>query len=92
MVSMDLAKEKLMKLPTHRLLAYYRKQFAKEMAFQHSLYCECCGEPLYEYDNTSDEEYERRKNEHYQSVSQSDSYLKMIKSILATREHINRKK
>lgn len=65
------------KLPTRRLLSYYR---SKRFYFVGSyFFCNCCDTPMWEF---TGEEY---KKEEYQQLGK---YMDDIKKILDTREHI----
>lgn len=72
----------LEKLPTRRLLSYYRsKRFYFVGPY---FFCNCCDTPMWEF---TGEEY---KKEEYQQLSK---YMNAIKEILDTRDHVvNRRK
>lgn len=65
------------KLPTKRLLAFYRSERLK---FYHKgWFCDCCGTPVWELDNAP-----HLKVKYNEEVA----YLDSIKQILNTRQHI----
>ena len=83
-------KSELEKLNTKRLLAYYkaeRRRYNKEI---NKFICECCGE--YMWDIYPKYWTKREKIEKKLSWRNHQKYLKFIKKILSTREHINKEK
>jgi hypothetical protein len=83
----------LEKLPTKRLLAYYKKIYPTIMRYQDSFYCKCCGTPLFELNsrNYTEAENVQRKIDHRADIDKSDYYLATIKDLLAKREHVEKK-
>ena len=78
--------EELKKLNTKRLLVFYKKERKSFYRFQGGKYCECCGElysSLYPDDAYYTEEHPAIETEWYK-------YLKQIKEVLNTREHVEK--
>ena len=68
--------ENLDKLPTHRLLAYFKKN----RGLRYSGICPCCGERYPE---------DKEEKQYYDDC---ELYVQQIKELLNTREHVERKK
>jgi len=85
--------EHLGTLPTPRLLTYYKIVRRKIRRHQNSLYCECCGTPVYQLYGklNTKEENEKLKLEFETDLHDSENYLESIKTLLNTREHVKRK-
>jgi uncharacterized Zn finger protein (UPF0148 family) len=85
--------EHLGTLPTPRLLTYYKIVRRKIRRHQNDLYCPCCGAPNYTIDAKcyTKEENKKRKEEFETDLQDSENYLKSIKTLLNTREHVKRK-
>ena len=81
-------------LPTPRLLTYYKIVRRKIRRFQDNLYCKCCGMPEWETDAGlyTKEENKIRETEFYNDLSESENYIKSVKALLNTREHVKRKR
>lgn len=79
-------------LPTKRLLNYYKITLKRVRRHQDSLYCPCCGMPNYQTNGKlfTKEENIKRKEEFETDIETSENYLTSIKTILNTRENIER--
>lgn len=87
-----LSADELEKLPTKRLLSFYKKVRPYFRGYIAGHYCECCGTPtcdLYSKLKTSEENYKNRL-QWKKEIDDAEIYLNLIKSILNTREHIKR--
>lgn len=76
--------EELSKLNTKRFLAFHKKDKKAFYRFQGGKYCECCGElysEIYPFDTYYVDEVPK-------IGAEWKEYLKQIKEILDTREHI----
>lgn len=84
--------EQLGKLPTKRLLAYYKKTYKRVKRFQDGLYCPCCGMQNWETDAGlyTEEQNKKREQEFKNDLATSENYINSIKEILNTREHVQK--
>ena len=88
--------DELKLMQTKRLLAYYKAERQRYIAFENSVRCDCCGEflwDLYPVTNKLDDA-ENKSREAYAEYAKTHtewfSYLAQIKSVLGTREHIKK--
>ena len=75
--------DELNALSTKRLLAYYRAERKRFDVWHDGFFCECCGTPEWEFKNGPDEQKTKLRIQLWRE------YLDKIKSVLATREHVN---
>ena len=87
-----LSADELKKLPTKRLLSFYKKVRSYYKGYIAGHYCECCGTPTYDLyaKLETNEEYKKNKIQWEKEIHDAENYLTLIKSILNTREHIKR--
>ncbi len=79
--------DELSKFNTKNLLAFYKKERARYYSFIGGMTCECCGERMSNlYPN---DDYYKNSNK---IEKEWELYLKQIKDVLNTREHVENKK
>ncbi len=77
--------EKILKLNTKNLLAFYKKKRSIKFSHYIKYTCECCGEFLWDLHPKNHQEAKKE----YEAL---EDYFFAITSELSTREHIPRKK
>lgn len=73
------------KLPTKRLLSYYKARRKDRISFVGAHTCECCGET--DWDLSPNNEYSKELLKDYKIIEQ---HLKEVKELLSKREHVKR--